>query len=83
MADSFMIQFACNGKQCFANVYAYDSTPKEYHVHIVNTHLFSGLPENLVLIEQNEKLCLNSPDATVDGALPAIEEAIRKKEAEK
>lgn len=80
MADSFMIQFACNGKPCFANVYAYDSSPKEYHVHIVNSYLYSGLPEHIVLIEQNEKLCLRTSDSPVDGMLPEIVEAIRRKE---
>ena len=80
MADSFMIQFACNGKPCFANVYAYDSSPREYHVHIVNPFLYPGLPEHLVLIEQNEKLCLRNADSPVDGMLPEIVEAILKKQ---
>jgi hypothetical protein len=80
MADSFMIQFTCNGKPCFANVYAYDSTPKEYHVHIVNPHLYSSLPEHIVLIEQNEKLCLWKADGELDGTFPAIAEEIRKKQ---
>ena len=65
MADSFMIQFTCEGKPCFANVYAYDTTPREYHVHIVNTHFFSSLPEHIVLIEQNEKLCLKQADGAM------------------
>lgn len=79
MADSFMIQFTCNGKPCFANVYAYDSTPKEYHLHIVNPHLFSSLPKRLVLIELDEKLCLKTPGVELDGQLQVIIEEIRRK----
>lgn len=80
MAASFMINFAVNGKPCFANVYAYDRTPKEYHVHIVNAHLFSNLPELIVLTEQNEKLILTSANRALDGELQQIVQEIRKQE---
>jgi hypothetical protein len=83
MADSFMIQFTCDGKQCFANVYAYDTTPREYHVHIVNAHFFSTIPDHIVLIEQNEKLCLKSANGAMDGMLPGIIEEINKKKEER
>lgn len=82
MAQSFMICFACHGKHCFANVYAYDTVPREYHVHILNSHLFSGLPEKIVLIEKNEKLCLLRSNAGLDGILASIEGAIRQHEQE-
>ena len=78
MATSFMIQFAVNGKPCYANVYAYDFSPKEYHVHIVNTHASSHLPDHLILEEINEKLCLRSADGALDGELKQIVEEIRK-----
>ena len=80
MATSFMIHFAVHGKPCYANVYAYDSSPKEYHVHIVNPHLFSDLPEHIVLEEINEKLCLRNADGALDGELKQIVEEIERHE---
>lgn len=79
MADSFMIHFTCKGKPCFANVYAYDTYPKEYHVHIVNSAHFPGIPDHLVLVEINEKLCLTSVDGELDGMLPQIIQEVEKK----
>ena len=73
-----MIQFTCEGKPCFANVYAYDTTPREYHVHIVNTHFFSSLPEHIVLIEQNEKLCLQDTDHIPVDLVNIIAESIEE-----
>jgi hypothetical protein len=83
MATSFMIQFAVNGKPCYANVYASGSTPKEYHVHIVNTPTSSGLPDHIVLEEINEKLCLRSANGALDGELKQIVEEIQKHEQRK
>jgi hypothetical protein len=80
MAESFMINFAFNGKSCFANVYAYDTAPREYHVHIVNSYIYAGAPEHIVLIEKNEKLCLRNSDGALDGVLPVIVGEIRKHE---
>lgn len=80
MATSFMIQFAVHGKPCYANVYAYDATPKEYHVHIVNTPASSDLPDHIILEEINEKLCLRSSSGALDGELKQIVEEIRKYE---
>ena len=79
MADSFMIQFACNGRHCYANVYAYDTFPKEYHVHIVNPYLYTGIPEYLVLVEKNEKLCLMEPTGVNEGVVRTIAREIERK----
>jgi hypothetical protein len=81
MAKSFMIQFAFKGKPCYANVYAYNTTPREYHVHIVNPHLFSGLPEHIILQEINEKLCPGNASGELDGELNQIVEAISKRQS--
>lgn len=78
-----MIQFASKGKPCYANVYAYNTTPREYHVHIVNPHLFSDLPEHIILEEINEKLCLRNASGALDGELHQIVEAIQKRQSHK
>jgi hypothetical protein len=78
MAESFMIQFACNGRHCYANVYAYDTFPKEYHVHIVNLFLYTGLPEHLVLVEKNGKLRLMEPAGVDEGLVRAIAREIER-----
>ena len=72
-----MIRFLYEGKPCYANVYVYDR-PRKYHVHVVNPVLHNNLPESLVLIEQNEKLCLKDTDHIpmdlVDLIIESIEE---------
>jgi len=77
-----MIRFPFEGKHCYANVYVYDTNPKEYHVHTVNSPMHHNLPESLVLIEQNEKLCLPHPDGAsaefVNMIVEAIEQQLRK-----
>ena len=76
-----MIRFLHEGKPCYANVYVYDR-PKEYHVHIVNSLVHDNLPESMVLIEQNEKLCLQDKDhipvKLVDAIGKSIEEHLGK-----
>lgn len=77
MADSFMIRFLYEGKPCYANVYLYD-TPRQYHVHIVNSVLHSHLPDTMVLTLQDDKLRLHEPDdipqQLVNSIVRAIEE---------
>ena len=80
MAESFMIQFAFNGKSCYANVHVYDTAPREYHVHLVNAHIYAGSPENIVLIEKNEKLSLRDSDGHLDGMFQVIVDEIKKHE---
>ena len=58
-----MIRFLYDGKPCYANVYVYDTYPKEYHVHTVSSLMHDNLPDSLVLVDKNEKLCLREPDA--------------------
>ena len=76
-----MIRFLYEGKPCYANVYVFDS-PKEYRVHVVNSVLHNNLPESLVLIEQDEKLCLKDTDHIpvdlVDVIVESIEEHLDK-----
>ena len=78
MADSFMIRFLYEGKPCYANVYVYDRSPKEYHVHMVNSVVHDHLPDAMILTPQNEILCLHAPadipDHLVKPIVGAIEE---------
>ena len=76
-----MIRFLYEGKPCYANVYVYGS-PTEYRVHVVNSLLHNNLPESLVLIERNEKLCLEDTDHIpvdlVDKVVESIEQHLAK-----
>lgn len=73
-----MIRFLYEGKPCYANVYVYDTSPQEYHVHFVNSIVHSNLPESLLLVMQNEKLCLQGgadvPGPLVDVVVKSVEE---------
>ena len=71
-----MIRFLYEGKSCYANVYVYDA-PREYHVHIVNPSMHHRLPESLILVDQNEKLCLTEKDHVPDGLVDSIADAIK------
>ena len=77
MADSFMIRFLYEGKPCYANVYVYDTSPKEFHVHIVNSVLQGHLPDAMVLTPNNEKLSLHEPADIPDKLVKPIVGAIQ------
>ena len=72
-----MIRFLYEGKPCYANVYEFD-VPKEFRVHIVNSVVHTNLPESLVLIKQNEKLCLPEKDHIPTDLVAAIVESIEE-----
>lgn len=78
-----MIRFLFEGRPCYANIYVYDTAPREYHVHTVNAIMNENLPESMVLIERNEKLCLLEPPdirkELLEKVISTIEEHLDRK----
>lgn len=79
MADSFMIRFSLHGKPCYANVYVYTTIPREYHVHIVNGHQYTGVPQSIVLVEGPDGLEAREARASLAGEIRHIIEEINKR----
>ena len=78
MADSFMIRFVLHGKPCYANVYVYNTIPIEYHVHLVNAHLYPGVPEEIVIVDGHEGLKPRELSAAISAEVKHIIQEIEQ-----
>lgn len=79
MNRPFMIRFPYRGRSCYANVYMHNASPREFHVHIIDPNLHSGLPLKIILRLVEGKLLVTEPRNLSKIVLSMIAEEIERK----
>jgi hypothetical protein len=78
MANSFMIRFPLDGRQCYANVHVYEGHPREFTVHIIHPQLNISIPRTIEFVREGGEFRLAGHQALPSRVVEIIAAELKK-----